>query len=117
MGAIGLKPTDDPTLASIRERRRAGSLEGKEGFLYVITNAAWTGYLKVGHAVDYEDRLNTYQTSDPFRRYKLDFSWYFRDRIAAERDVHRLLLPWWKGGEWFLVDKHEAIAAIKRINR
>src|ERR1044072_8988199 len=77
---------DDPTLAGIRARRRAGELEGNEGFIYVISNSAWTRYLKIGHAVDYADRLNSFQTSDPFRRYKLEFAWYFRDRIAAEKE-------------------------------
>lgn len=115
--ATGLKHIDDPTLAGIRSRRREGTLSGNEGFIYVISNSAWTRYLKIGHAVDYEDRLNKFQTSDPFRRYKLEFCWYFRDRIAAEKDVHRLLLPWWQCGEWFLMEKDEAISAIKRVNR
>lgn len=114
----------DLTLLRIRSETKAalkanpGQRTGtKEGFMYVVTNIAWPGHIKIGHALDYEDRLVTFNTGDPFRRYKLEFVWYFRDRYAAEREAQRLLLPWWKGGEWYLTDVAEAVAVIKGINK
>jgi len=114
----------DETLLRIRRENKA-LLSGnpgqrtntREGFLYVVSNIAWNGYCKIGRAIDYEDRLNTFNTGDPFRNYKLEFVWYFRDRYAAEREAQRLMLPWWRGGEWYLCPIEEAVAAIKGINK
>ena len=41
--------------------------KSKEGQVYVITNPAFEGWVKVGMAVDAIDRLKSYQTSSPFR--------------------------------------------------
>ena len=48
----------------------------KAGYVYVITNAAWPEWVKVGMAIDADDRLNGYQTSSPFRDYELQYSVY-----------------------------------------
>jgi hypothetical protein len=118
------RTANDPTLNRIRRENKevlAGNPGSRcvtrEGFLYVVSNVAWEGYLKIGRALDYEDRLQTYNTGDPLRRYKLEFVWYFRDRYAAEREAQRLMLPWWKGGEWYLAPVEEAVAVIKSINK
>jgi len=42
----------------------------KEGYVYVITNPAWPDWVKIGMAIDAEDRLNGYQTSSPMRDYE-----------------------------------------------
>lgn len=112
------------TLERIRAENKAalagnpGQRTGtREGFLYVVSNIAWPGYIKLGRALDYEDRLNTFNTGDPQRRYTLEFVWYFRDRYAAEREAQRLMLPWWKGGEWYLAPIEEAVSVIKSINK
>jgi hypothetical protein len=114
----------DPTLQRIRrENKEALALNPnmrtgtREGFLYVVSNIAWEGYLKIGRALDYEDRLNTFNTGDPMRRYKLEFVWYFRDRYAAEKEAHRLMLPWWQGAEWYLAPVEEAVSVLKSINK
>ena len=47
------------------------SLEGyantTEGYVYIINNPCWDGWIKVGMAIDAEDRCKQYQTSSPFR--------------------------------------------------
>ena len=43
----------------------------REGDIYVIVNDAWPDWVKVGKASMAEDRLNTYQTSSPFRDYSI----------------------------------------------
>ena len=51
-----------------------------EGYVYIITNPCWKGWIKVGMAIDAEDRCKQYQTSSPFRDYKLCYKKYFDDR-------------------------------------
>ncbi len=77
----------------------------KEGEVYIITNPAWKGWLKIGMAVDAEDRCNGYQTSSPKRDYKLMFKRFFDDRRNAERKAHQLINKKAKGrnGEWFKI--------------
>lgn len=43
------------------------------GYLYIITNEAFKGFVKVGVTEDIKTRLQTYQTSDPKRNYKVEF--------------------------------------------
>ena len=92
----------------------------KEGYVYAIVNAAWPEWVKIGKALDAEDRLNGYQTSSPMRDYKLVHSVYFEDRNVAERKAHTLAAfktahPWNKhdNGEWFKLTEIEAIEILK----
>ncbi len=74
----------------------------KEGYVYVMTNPAWPEWVKVGMAVDPEDRLKSYQTSCPFRDYMLYYSYEVDDRRAAESAAHvRLAKECDNINEWF----------------
>jgi hypothetical protein len=74
-----------------------------EGQVYIITNPSFPEWVKVGMAVDAEDRLRGYQTSSPFRDYELFYSWSVHDRRAAETEAHSILKEWTAGkkNEWF----------------
>ena len=73
-----------------------------KGELYVLTNPAFEGWVKVGMAVDAQDRLKNYQTSSPFRDYELQSFCKVNDRRAAEAEVHRRLSKYSeRQGEWF----------------
>jgi len=92
----------------------------KEGYVYAISNAAWPEWIKIGKAIDADDRLSSYQTSSPMRDYKLVHSVYFEDRNVAERKAHTLAAfktahPWNKhdNGEWFKLTEIEAIEILK----
>ena len=94
----------------------------KEGYVYAIVNAAWPEWVKIGKALDAEDRLNGYQTSSPMRDYKLVHSVYFEDRNVAERKAHTLAAfktahPWNKhdNGEWFKLTDEQAVEILKEI--
>lgn len=75
------------------------------GDVYIIRNTAWPGWLKVGKAVSSEDRLNSYQTSSPFRDYVLSYYESFDNRHTAEAEIHRMLEKHKdchaRKGEWF----------------
>ena len=89
----------------------------KEGYVYAIRNAAWPEWIKIGKAVDAEDRLNGYQTSSPMRDYELIHSVYFDDRNKAERDAHKVAER--KGerkGEWFKLTKEQALEVLREVS-
>jgi hypothetical protein len=88
-----------------------------EGHVYIISNPCWEGWIKVGMAIDAEDRCNQYQTSSPFRDYKLCHTKYFEDRKSAEHLVHKKLkrLSTKHKGEWFKVSVDEATKLIEAI--
>ena len=76
--------------------------DNPQGQVYVITNPAWEGWVKVGMAVDAGDRLNNYQTSSPFRDYTLVYTYEVDDRRAAETAAHtRLAKECDNINEWF----------------
>jgi len=87
-----------------------------EGYVYAIRNAAWPEWIKIGKAVDAEDRLNGYQTSSPMRDYELIHSVYFDDRNKAERDAHKYAER--KGerkGEWFKITEDQALEVLREL--
>lgn len=75
----------------------AKGIELPLGYIYIISNPAFPGYLKVGSAKDAETRLNSYQTYSPFRDYKLEYYILTADFRAVEKSLHVLLEC---NGEW-----------------
>ena len=90
----------------------------KEGYVYVITNKAWDGWVKIGMAIDAEDRLNGYQTSSPHRDYVLEHKVYSPDRRASEQEAHTkaILKSVDRNGEWFKLSVTEAINILDNLN-
>lgn len=85
----------------------------REGQVYIITNPSFPEWVKVGMAVDSEDRLNGYQTSSPFRDYSLFTCWSVADRRVAESEAHKWLDSIFeRKGEWFKCTPEEARDAI-----
>ncbi len=88
----------------------------KEGYVYAIRNKAWPNWIKIGKAVDAEDRLNGYQTSSPMRDYELIYSVYSDDRNTAERDAHKAserIAE--RKGEWFKLSEDQAVGVLREI--
>lgn len=88
------------------------------GDVYIITNKAWKGWVKIGRAIDAEDRCKGYQTSSPFRDYTLEYKRYFKDRTKAEKDAHKLCTNKAedRNGEWFKMSIQEAKKLIETIS-
>jgi len=81
----------------------------KEGSVYVMGNPVWPEWVKVGMAVDAEDRLKNYQTSSPFRDYVLYYSYKTDDRRKAESKAHSKLEQLFeRNNEWFKCTPQEA---------
>ena len=97
------------------------SLEGyantTEGYVYIINNPCWDGWVKVGMAIDAEDRCKQYQTSSPYRDYKLCYLKHFEDRKIAEQSAHKELkkITDTYHGEWFKTSVKEAKKTIEAL--
>jgi len=87
-----------------------------EGQVYVITNPHFAEWVKVGMAIDSEDRLNGYQTSSPFRDYMLFSFVDVNDRRQAEAAAHAELEKLYeRKGEWFKCTPQQAREVVIRI--
>ena len=80
-----------------------------EGQVYIITNPAWEGWIKVGMAIDTQDRANQYQTSSPYRDYVVEHTVATTDRRRLESLAHTLLgNAREQRNEWFKCDVETA---------
>ena len=87
-----------------------------EGQVYVIVNPNFPEWVKVGMAVDSEDRLNNYQTSSPFRDYVLNYKCNVSDRRAAESEAHTELHKLYeRRSEWFKCTPEQAQEVVSGI--
>ncbi len=105
------KSFGDAAFASLQK-----DVQIKQGYVYAIRNAAWPEWIKIGKAIDAEDRLNGYQTSSPMRDYELIHAVYFDDRNKAERDAHKVAER--KGdrqGEWFKITEEQALEVLREL--
>ena len=88
----------------------------KEGYVYAISNPAWPEWIKIGMAIDADDRLNGYQTSSPMRDYKLIHSISTQDRGRLERIAHKAAAKCGeKQGEWFKITSEQAVTILDSI--
>lgn len=65
----------------------------KPGYVYIISNPAHPGFLKVGVTQDIKDRLHVYQTSDPKRQYKVEYYIFHPDCYRAEKEIKENMKP------------------------
>lgn len=87
----------------------------KAGYLYIITNKAFPGFVKVGVTENLNARLRTYQTSDPKRSYKMEFYIFHPDCYSAEKRIKETMKPFAKSikNEWFEIATHMAVSRLE----
>jgi hypothetical protein len=71
-----------------------------QGYLYLAENPVWPGWLKLGSSCDLQRRLGAFQTSDPFRAYRIS-AYIFLDLpldkvaiktlVGAEKIIHSII--------------------------
>jgi hypothetical protein len=78
----------------------------KPGYVYIITNPAHPGWVKIGITDDIKCRLNTYQTADPKRSYKIEHYIYHPDCLKAEREIKDMMkyFALARKNEWYECD-------------
>jgi hypothetical protein len=95
-------------LVDIRRRREfSNRVKGQhseilDGFLYLVINPAWNGWVKIGRTTDYEKRLQAYQTSSPHNDYQMVEIHYTENTIKAENILldSAVLAGYPVKGEW-----------------
>ena len=83
-------------------------------YIYVISNKAYKGEYKVGIAKDYKSRLNSYQTSDPNRGYKLEYKILTTNFRALEEYIHKTFE---NRHEWVRANLKDIIRAIEGFEK
>jgi len=83
-----------------------------EGFVYIVTNPAWPGWVKIGSAIDPIDRSRSYNTGSPYRDYELKAYAYSDNRRELEAAIHDGASDVRGQGEWFDMTAEEAISFI-----
>ena len=76
------------------------------GYLYIITNEAFDGWVKVGTTENLTQRLHTYQTGDPFRKYQIVYSIQHPKYKEAEKKIKETMkyFALEMKNEWYRVD-------------
>ncbi len=76
------------------------------GYLYIITNKSWPGWIKIGTTRNLKTRLQTYQTSSPFRNYEVMYSIQHPEYLQAEQNIKLQMKRFAKRikNEWYEVD-------------
>tara|TARA_R110001592_G_scaffold69622_4_gene213673 strand:- start:714 stop:1058 length:345 start_codon:yes stop_codon:yes gene_type:complete len=76
------------------------------GYLYIITNKSWQGWIKVGTTRNLKKRLQTYQTGSPFRDYEVIYSIQHPEYLQAEKNIKEQMSRFATQikNEWYEVD-------------
>jgi len=82
----------------------------EDGSVYVITNPAFPGMVKIGWAADPEKRLGDYVMYAP-TPFKLE-GYYHASSIEAERRIHAWLSLSRANGEWFRIAVNDALVIV-----
>ena len=105
------KSFNDAAFTALQKDKRI-----KEGYVYAISNPAWPEWIKIGMAIDAEDRLNGYQTSSPMRDYNLIHYISTQDKGRLERIAHKAAAKCGeKQGEWFKITSEQAVTILDSI--
>ena len=76
------------------------------GYLYIISNKSWPGWIKVGSTKNLKTRLQTYQTGSPFRDYEILYSIKHPNYLKTEKNIKIQMAHFAKQikNEWYEVD-------------
>ena len=83
-------------LSSTKNRKQGG-------YIYIISNIAFPGFVKIGVTENIKFRLKSYQTADPKRSYKVEFFIYHPDAYGAEKRIREMMkyFALSQKNEWF----------------
>lgn len=87
------------------------------GFVYLIVNEIYNGWVKCGKTTNVNKRLISYNTCDPLRRYRILCSKEVSDRNKTEQDLLKMfkLHSSLSNGEWFKINFEKAIEIFESL--
>ena len=89
----------------------------KNGFIYLIVNPKFSGWVKCGMTINLNTRLNSYNCYDPTGQFRFIATKKVENRRAAERSLLRKvsLTAAAVNGEWFRIDESDCIKIFNEI--
>jgi hypothetical protein len=98
-------------------KNKGKQTEIKEGFVYIVVNPVFSGWIKAGKTTDFEKRLSSYNVGDPFTNYQMKYVKWVKNRTEAEETLLRVLK--FKSedtkGEWFKINESVAKEIIDSL--
>ena len=87
------------------------------GYLYIIENDAFPGWVKIGTTGNLKKRLQTYQTGTPFRNYRIVYSLEHPEYKLAERRLRETMEPFAKSikNEWYEINEEMAKSRLDEV--
>ena len=90
------------------------------GIVYVLTNPAMPGYVKIGHTSQpVEKRVRSLSGTNVPRRYECAAAWEFKDAPAVEKALHDAFADH-RGDvlrEFFVLDPERVVAILRQFGR
>lgn len=103
-----------------RRRKQEGIVKPVvcDGFIYLIENDAYPGWIKCGMTTELKSRLDAYNGYDPLKRFRIIVSSEVVNRRKAESHLLNDLKMKCslQTGEWFKIDKEIALEIFERIS-
>lgn len=96
---LNLRKLNEDRLTLIPQVKKH-KLSLKSGYLYVISNPVFCEFVKIGITRDVNKRLQTYQTYDPLRRYKIEHYMFVEDMRFTEKYILEKYRIDISNGEW-----------------
>ena len=86
----------------------------KTGYVYIISNPAYPGFLKFGITDNINKRLSTYQTSCPHRNYKVEYYIKHINYKQIEKELEKSMKYFVKQrkNEWVEISLDMAISLL-----
>ncbi len=108
-------PKKEPLFEVVPPKRTDGEYQHEVGkWVYVISNTLFQNEYKVGVALNWQQRLNSYQTSDPNRAYKMEFKLQTPAFNKVEKHIHNYFDS---KHEWVEAKLDDITKEIKRYNQ
>lgn len=86
-----------------------------EGYVYVISNRAMPGLMKVGFTTNTpEERASQLDGTHSPHPMEIEYRAYVPNVHEVEMEAHRVLRPYHEGKEWFRCSRDQAVGAVKR---
>ena len=100
LAGLNMMRLNEQRFGEIQETSKQRKVQQNCGFVYVISNPAFPGMFKVGMTKDINGRLRTYQTADPYRRFRVEHYIFVQNRREIEKQILEDMKLNLVQGEW-----------------
>ncbi len=85
------------------------------GYIYIVSNPAWNNWVKIGRALNIENRIRGYNTSSPYRDYKMIYYVKVNNPTMLENFFYNKYGK--QNHEWFNITAENAIKTIEEYKQ